>query len=153
MNALSLHQPWASFIAIGIKPFETRDWSPPPNWIGQRIAIHAAKKPVNRDDREWAAKHGVADIPLGAIVCTALLIGAYQCSNRVIRPHVIAIARRREMPEIVHIEVEGIPTDEFGDYSPGRWVWHLTDIERLNPPVPALGRQGPWQWSETPNAR
>ncbi|MCB1462115.1 MAG: ASCH domain-containing protein [Nitratireductor sp.] len=48
MKAISLWQPWASLIAAGVKPYETRHWSPPRELIGQRIAIHAAKR-VDRD--------------------------------------------------------------------------------------------------------
>src|SRR5712671_3817606 len=44
MKAISLWQPWASLIACGAKPFETRHWAPPRELIGQSIAIHAAKK-------------------------------------------------------------------------------------------------------------
>jgi hypothetical protein len=44
MKAISLWQPYASLIACGAKPFETRDWAPPRELIGQTIAIHAAKK-------------------------------------------------------------------------------------------------------------
>lgn len=44
MKAISLWQPWASLIACGAKPFETRSWAPPRDLIGQPIAIHAAKK-------------------------------------------------------------------------------------------------------------
>ena len=48
MKAISLWQPWASLIACGAKPFETRHWAPPRDLIGQTIAIHAAKK-VDKD--------------------------------------------------------------------------------------------------------
>ena len=48
MKAISLWQPWASLIACGAKPFETRHWAPPRELIGQTIAIHAAKK-VDKD--------------------------------------------------------------------------------------------------------
>lgn len=44
MKAISLWQPWASLVACGAKPFETRSWAPPRALIGQPIAIHAAKK-------------------------------------------------------------------------------------------------------------
>ena len=43
MPAISLHQPWASLIAYGVKTIETRSWRPPTKFIGQRIAIHGAK--------------------------------------------------------------------------------------------------------------
>lgn len=53
MKAISLWQPWASLIACGAKPYETRDWAPPVNLIGQTIAIHAAKK-IDKDAAEFA---------------------------------------------------------------------------------------------------
>ena len=148
MKVISLWQPWASFIAIGIKPFETRDW-PPPRWlVGQRIAIHAAKKHVNTDDREWAAKCGVVgDLPLGAIVCTALLAGAYQCGDKILAPRLINIWQRRESLPVAALDPAGIPTDEFGNYCEGRWAWSLTDIERFEPAIQAKGAQGLWDWT------
>jgi ASCH domain len=53
MKAISLWQPWASLIACGAKPFETRHWAPPRELIGQPIAIHAAKK-VDKDAASFA---------------------------------------------------------------------------------------------------
>jgi activating signal cointegrator 1 len=147
MKAISLWQPWASFIAAGIKPFETRDW-PPPKWmVGQTIAIHAAKKPANGDLREWAAKHGCTDLPLGAIVCTARLHGAYQCGFTTGR-HVSVIDERtnsvRSFPPA--LTKGGIAHDEFGDYSTDRWAWLLTDIDHFEKPIVARGSQGFWNW-------
>lgn len=123
---------------------ETRDW-PPPLWlIGQRIAIHAAKRAVDPDDREWARVAGVGDLPLGAVVCTALLAGAYQCGPDVARKpwHCLVAARRG----LATPERGTIPVDEFGDYHAGRWAWSLTDIECFDPPIPARGAQGLWDW-------
>lgn len=132
MYAISLWQPWASFIAVGTKPFETRDWAPPKWLIGKRIAVHAAKKAVNADDREWARRHGCDDLPLGAVVCTAILRGAYR----------MGIAQR--VPGSAPLNI--FKPDEFGDYSPGRWAWWLTDIEPVDPPAAARGMQGFWKW-------
>lgn len=65
MKAISLWQPWASLIACGVKPYETRHWAPPRELIGQRIAIHAAKKigPENRQFSEdlMYGQYGLAD--------------------------------------------------------------------------------------------
>lgn len=171
MKAISLWQPWASLIAAGVKPFETRHWPPPRSLIGQTIAIHAAKK-VDKDaaafaeelmfgqheaggfylaDKLDATMEGVPDelmglfghasMPVGCIVCTALLIGAYQCGE-LISGGLVKIVRRIEMPEIAHIDPGGVPTDDFGDYAPGRWAWRLTDVRVLQPPPAVTGRQG-----------
>jgi hypothetical protein len=40
-------------------------------------------------------------------------------------------------------------TDEeraFGDYSSGRYAWLLADVRPVDPPIPAKGRQGLWEW-------
>lgn len=143
MIALSLWQPWASLIAIGVKPYETRDWPPPAKLIGQRIAIHAAKKAVSSDDRAWAAEHGATDLPLGAIVCTARLIAAYQCGPAVSCQAVRIVGYRGSKKGTAPAE---LLVDEFGDYALGRWAWALDTISRFSDPVPALGRQGLWTW-------
>lgn len=43
MKALTVRQPWASLIALGVKTIETRSWRAPKALIGERIAIHAGK--------------------------------------------------------------------------------------------------------------
>lgn len=53
MKAISLWQPWASLIACGAKPYETRSWAPPRDLIGTTIAIHAAKK-IDKGAAEFA---------------------------------------------------------------------------------------------------
>lgn len=42
--AITIHQPWATLIAIGAKRWETRSRPAPAKHIGQRIAIHAAAR-------------------------------------------------------------------------------------------------------------
>lgn len=90
MKVLTLHQPYATLIALGVKTIETR----PQAWtslVGQRIAIHgAAKEPVpgldvgdyypEWDFDEWLiVRHPRIPgwwqhpMPLGAIVCTAVV--------------------------------------------------------------------------------
>ena len=83
--AITLHQPWASLIALGIKTVETRSWPAPARLVGQRIAVHAGKPLVRRAgaaiERELLARW-VDDwrviIPTGAVVATAVLAGMAQ---------------------------------------------------------------------------
>lgn len=44
MKAISLWQPWASWVDLGWKPIETREHNYFKSLVGQRILIHAAKK-------------------------------------------------------------------------------------------------------------
>lgn len=161
MKAISLWQPWASLIAAGIKPFETRSWAPPEALIGQRIAIHAAKK-IDREAAMMAedllyGQHGhdladrieatfseasdkilgvfnMATLPIGCIVCTAKLDAAFQMGPG---GTVTARMTSRPMPECFRPRI-----DAWGDYSPGRWAWLLSEVQVVNPPAPVNGRQG-----------
>lgn len=54
MKAISLHQPWASWIAEGKKTIETRFWST--NYRGDLIIV-STKKPVYQN------------LPLGKVLC------------------------------------------------------------------------------------
>lgn len=50
MKAISLHQPYASAMGLGLKTIETRSWKPPKRCIGERFVIASTKiKP--REDR------------------------------------------------------------------------------------------------------
>lgn len=153
MKANTLWQPWASLVAVKRKDIETRHWAPRANLIGQRIAIHAAaRKPVVDLDlcvldamEDEFGGHWFMDIPRGAVVCTAILDGAYQ----------VATGRRGEDGMLVDVgnKVLGSPdicalrVDDFGDFRQGRWLWHLICIETVAPPIQVRGAQGFWNWS------
>ena len=153
MKAITLHQPWASLIACGLKTIETRSWTPPQSLVGQRIAIHAGKRAPDswewNDDIRLACEHWDFDMPLGAVVATAQLAGVYQVTQnprlRGWEPdygYVLATGPP-STPDLREIEI-----DSFGDFSLGRWLWMLTDIQRIGPPVPARGRQRLWEWCQ-----
>jgi hypothetical protein len=130
MKAITLWQPWATLIAIGVKPFETRSW--PTRYRGP-IAIHAGRTREGlrlcageTEIEEALARAGYAldTVPLGFVVCSANLVDVLTTDE---------IVRR------------GL-TDPFGDYSRGRFGWHLVDVEPVSPPVAAAGKQGLWEW-------
>lgn len=123
MRAISLWQPWATAIAVGVKRIETRHWST--NYTGPLI-IHAAKR-WTRAERHFASYEQFIGrlpdvIPLGAIVATCTLMGC----------------RRTEDVEHQVNAIERI----YGDFTAGRFAWFLTDIIALNEPIPFKGEQG-----------
>lgn len=65
MRAISIHQPWASYVVEGKKRYETRSW---PTKIRGKVAIHAAK--IRNTEYEEGK-------PLGAIIGTVEIIGCY----------------------------------------------------------------------------
>lgn len=163
LQAISLWEPWASAIAAGLKSVETRHWKPPKRLVGQRIAIHAAKRkfgigsetadivrsltlPSYRrlsehlhgaDPEDWYG------YPLGCVVATAELTRVYQTNEVQVLGHDVGVAVTHDGSRL------SIGTTErhLGDYSPGRYAWLLSDVTALPDPIPAVGHQGFWSWS------
>jgi hypothetical protein len=169
MKAISLWQPWASLIAIGAKPFETRHWAPARELIGQTIAIHAAKKidagaaqfaeeiaygqhghdladkldAVNEDiPDDLMGGFGQSNYPIGCIVCTARLDAAFQLGDIADDTAVPAARVVRRMTSRVMPDCFTVRYDEFGDYDAGRWAWLLRDVKPFKPTASVIGRQG-----------
>ena len=133
MRALTITQPWATLVAIGAKRFETRSWRT--NYRGP-LVIHAAigfpKRAAELCSREpfttALARAGIlspTDLPRGAFLATCRLIDCIPTEQAV-----------GNLPSEYELA--------FGDYSPGRWAWHLTDVTRLAVPIPARGALGLW---------
>lgn len=132
---ISLHQPWASLVAAHVKRYETRHWVTPRRLVGERIAIHAALKPVKVShlDPELVAVCNAAfgegwalpgRLPLGAFVCTARL------------------GRPRSTNAFQPIRYEEMVS---GNYGPERWAWALEDVQVLPQPISAKGHQSLWR--------
>jgi hypothetical protein len=169
MKAISLWQPWASLIACGAKPYETRDWAPPRALIGQPIAIHAAKK-IDKGAAQFAEElmYGSGDdlgdrieaswgdcpdemmglfanattMPIGCVVAVAWLDAAFQLGEPA---HDTAVPAARVVQCLTIRQMPEcftVPYDDFGDYAPGRWAWLLRDVKPLKPPVAIKGAQG-----------
>ena len=161
MKAITLHQPWASLVASGHKTIETRSWAPPLNLKGQRIAIHASKRRPARADLEVMYELGRDEMPqgfdfgeleepvvasewvLGSIVATAKLAGVWQVEN-LLHDGTMFVASD-SIGQVLYY-----PTDPYGDFSRGRWLWELADVEPCWPPIPATGRQRLWNWNGRP---
>lgn len=137
MRALTLYQPWASLVAVGAKRVETRSWYTP--YRGP-LAIHAGRSaeglPLCREEPFCSALAEAGyptprELPLGAIVATCVLTRCLPVSNGLYDTLDLDSLSERERA--------------FGDYSPGRYAWLLSDIIRVVP-VPVRGFQGLWHW-------
>lgn len=121
MKAISLWQPWATAMWIGIKQNETRSW--PIAYRGD-LVICAAKRPMDVVAREMAEYirqvAGPQVFQLGVALCVV---------------EVVAVHHITETPRD---NVEAA----LGDYSPGRFAWVTRNLRRLKKPIPVIGRQG-----------
>jgi hypothetical protein len=172
MKALTLTEPWASAVAAGFKRIETRSWRAPHFVVGQRIAIHAAKRMTDDDlafagsllsvSAFWAAgavasplvDHGGGIVALGerfaatrgCVIATATLVECVRFGA--VREHEATATTMR-----LHIDVgraRPLVIDDieygFGDFTPGRFGFILADIARCPEPVPARGALGFWDF-------
>jgi activating signal cointegrator 1 len=138
--ALTIWQPWASLITIGVKPFETRSW--PTRYRGP-LAIHAGT-----DRRGLALCRGQPEIEQ-ALAAAGLTVrggctrGLHAGLDSVPLGAIVAVAELVQCWRAEDIVAEDL-ADPFGDYSAGRWAWHLHRVQALPKPIKCTGRQGLW---------
>ena len=171
MKVLTVWQPWASLIAIEAKPYEFRGWRPPNSLIGTRIAIHAAARPMKLQELR-KIESGLlgegdeinpclnAEIALPAIrkIMEALLYKPGHDDLFEPAPAMLPYSH------IVCTAVVGEPKSgdecarEFGDNSGNdsdregtfNWGWPMLDVKIAEPPIPARGQQGIWNFNGIP---
>ncbi|MCC6546187.1 ASCH domain-containing protein [Candidatus Sumerlaeota bacterium] len=127
MKVISLWEPWASLVAMGVKMHETRHWKT--NYRGP-LVIHAAKRKADRASLLFFSRiprtATVAalfdrELAYGKAVCLVDLVDCIPTEN--VSPHVI--------------EKEGY----FGNYSKGRFAWRFINLREFRDPFPMVGRQ------------
>ncbi len=139
MKALTLHQPWATLVALNEKLFETRSWDT--KYRGP-LAIHAsatwhdyAKRVALADPiASTLRNHGInhlKELPLGSVIGIVELIATYP--TNLIPEDILAILGENEKA--------------FGDWRPGRYIWQLALRTIPDFPIPATGHQKLWNWS------
>lgn len=146
MKALTIWQPWASLIMIGAKPYEFRSWPAPASVRGQRIVIHAGKRPAREDEiREIKYR-------LDRFNGAGLQLDPHKAMELLVR-----------VPAAAFIKSVGLGTAELGeperccelfrdtmdqdDINPDMWAWPLTDVRWFDAPIPSRGERGFWNWS------
>lgn len=132
MKALTLWEPWATLIAVGLKRFETRHWRT--SYRGDLVIHAAAKRDREILDYLREMRHEIAAACREAGVAYPVCqFGKALC--------VVTLADVRP--------TETVPEDEraFGDFSPGRFAWELTNVRKIEP-IAVKGAQLLWEYTE-----
>jgi hypothetical protein len=130
VKALSIHQPWAELIARGDKKFETRSWQTHHRGV---ILIHASKAAILEDfvlPFGFPPYHRLAH---GAITAIASLTNVYKIATPVAKEKILSLF------------CNGSREDAYGDWSAGRYVWHLQNVIPLAP-IACRGKQRLWNF-------
>jgi hypothetical protein len=137
VKCISLWQPWAQLVVLGLKRWETRSWRTEHRGP---LLIHAASRRLPRYEpgnvegarveflftRLEMAGHRRHALPRGAVVGLVVL---QSC--------------RRTQTMAAELWAAGDPLERLaGDFTGGRWAWELSGAVRLSRPWPMRGRQG-----------
>lgn len=144
MPAITVWQPWASLIAIGAKPYEFRRWPAPKAIVGRRIAIHAGARKMRREEIQdllLRVEDPDSGHALVAHLAKPLLHTALTSPGKIELSHVVCTAILGEPKRATTLYPDSDRVDHH------IWGWPLTDIQALQPPVPARGAQGFWKWA------
>ena len=132
MQALTIHEPWATLLVKGKKQFETREWQR--NYRGL-LAIHSGKQSVD-----------IEDYPLGlSEILDDLGISQTDLNNN--KGKIIAIATLKD----IHLMTDKFINEQTelerltGFWEPGLYAWELTNIKPLSEPIAARGMPGLWE--------
>lgn len=178
MKALTLQQPYAQLVALGVKSIETRGRQTSHRG---RVAIHAGVSLASIPERgtlelgdfdvwrhvgEWAPGASLqragastaTTLPIGAVVATANLVDVVAMvdfwpipERRGAQPLLYVGSRYRLTLWRRGFDAEPVDVEAerpYGHFAPGRAAWLLEDIEPLENPVPAKGALGLWDWNE-----
>lgn len=133
MKAISLLQPWASLLIMGVKTIETRSWQ---TAYRGSLLIHASKgKKGNVLCKQGVLREHIPDftaLPFGAIIGTATL------------QDIVPV-------EMLHLPVAAIAArtleeKAFGDDTRGRYAWLFTNPLPLEAPIYIGGSLGLWDY-------
>ncbi len=150
MKAITLWQPWATLIALGIKEFETRSWDA--QYRGP-LAIHAAKRKLDFQSELLLSElksrgfdlPEIDELPFGAIVCTCDLIDCFNMP---------AVNRNFIREFLKHEPIKNWEIEQLvGGWGEGRYAWRLANVIPLPEPAYVKGSQGFWNWQQEPTKK
>lgn len=139
-KVLTLHQPWATLVANGIKMIETRP--KPTSWNGIYL-IHAAKV-WNRDQNQICYDPYFCE---GLIKCGILFKNfGENIEDQMQLGRILGAVSVSCCMEINQMTLPKMRMQKneyyFGDYTLGRWAWFLSHQRKIASPFLYRGMQG-----------
>ncbi len=128
LKAISLWQPWASLIPLGLKHYETRSWKT--NYRGKLLICSTAKS-TNAQYQQYLK------------ICNEVELPPWDETNF---PHGQAIALC-DLTDCIQMTAEFIEQQSeteilCGDWQVGRYAWKLENIQPITEPFAVKGKQG-----------
>lgn len=145
MMAISLFEPWASLMVLGVKVIETRSW---PTSHRGTLLVHAGNNATHAQieichEKPFKSALRAAgimrwqDFRLGCVLGSVSLLDC--------RPIVDSVEQIGDLKGPDHLGQPMLPPEEpqrsFGRYEFGRYAWICDSANRFNQPIPYKGRQ------------
>ncbi|MDZ8263691.1 ASCH domain-containing protein [Nostoc sp. ChiQUE01b] len=134
IKAISLHQPWATLIPMGLKKYETRSWST--SYRGPLLICAAKKSSIHQKLTHNYLLNKYQQILIDtdnyiewddlAFGCAVALVDLTDCIKMT-----QAFINQQLQSEL-----------DTGDWRIERMAWQLENIQRIICPIPITGRQG-----------
>lgn len=144
MKALTIHQPHAMMLAIGLRTIETRSWFT--RYRGP-LLIHASKRwddDIAEQCREAAGS--IRDAQFNKLSRAAREMGVKTWGELLGCALAVAVvADCKPIPQPTGTLLDR----QFGGFGPGRYGFVLTGLHTLPTPIPVRGAQGLWDPDET----
>ena len=139
MKAISLWEPWATFMALGLKRNETRHWS-----TSHRgpLLIHAAKRKMTK--AEFKAMRQIIDYEIGMMNLSYGMLYGVQYGKILCQVDLIDCQKigHDNCPNAKSLNWKERAEHYFGDYDPGRFIWVTENLRKFENPIPFKGKQG-----------
>jgi hypothetical protein len=132
VKALTVSQPFASLLASGDKWVENRTWGT--SYRGE-LAIHAGK------GSQYLSREELKQYPTGCVLAVGVLVACVNLLDVVVDPK--------------ELEAASVDVTEFiaHEHTEGPWCWVFRLMTPLEKPVPAVGKQGLWEWERRDAAK
>jgi hypothetical protein len=136
MKTISLLQPWATLVIMGVKTIETRSWQ---TAYRGPLLIHASKGKK------------------GSILCSRPPLSQYiEDFHRLPFGAIIGSVSLQEIVPVEQLHLSGrqianltLEETAFGNEAKGRYAWLLSDPVALQTPIPVKGTLGLWDFPFT----
>ena len=124
MKAITIWQPYAAAIRMGLKHYETRSW--PTKYRGPIVIHSSVKKPTARE-KDLLEKYKISteNLEFGVPVAICEIIDCVQITKEFIK--------KQSRTEI-----------DFGNWQVGNYAWKLKIVKKLNSYSKVNGQQGLW---------
>lgn len=139
MKAITLWEPWATFMALGLKKNETRHW--PTNYRGP-LLIHAAKRKMT--EAEFRRFRQIIDYEIGMDKLSYGMLYNLQYGRIVCQVDLVDCKEitPANCPSEISTDWKERAEYQFGNYEPGRFMWVTNNLKMFDPAIPYKGKQG-----------